>query len=47
MASPIANDYGVLDIPAKFLIGPDGNIITAKASFAEIDAFLAERRTNL
>ena len=47
MASPIANDYGVLDIPAKFLIGPDGNIISAKASFSEIDAFLAERKVSL
>lgn len=47
LASPIANDYGVLDIPAKFLIGPDGNIITAKTSFAEMDAYLSERRINL
>ncbi len=46
MSSPIARDYGVLDIPAKFLIGPDGNIITAKASFAEMDAYLAERKVN-
>lgn len=43
MASPIANDYGVTDLPAKFLIGPDGNIITAKASFSEIDTYLAAR----
>jgi len=47
MASPLANDYGVLDLPSKFLIGPDGNIITSKASFEEIDAFLSKRRVNL
>jgi len=43
MASPIANDYGVTDLPAKFLIDPSGNIITAKASFSEIDSYLAAR----
>ena len=45
LASPIANDYGVTDLPAKFLIGPDGKIITAKSSFEEIDAYLSERRS--
>lgn len=44
MASPIANDYGVTDLPAKFLIDPDGNIVTAKASFEEIDDYLSARR---
>lgn len=44
LASPIANDYGVLDLPAKFLIDPNGNIITAKASFTEIDEYLSSRQ---
>jgi len=47
MASPIANDYGVLDMPAKFLIDPDGNIVTGKATFEEIDSFLEERKIKL
>jgi len=43
MASPIANDYGVTDLPAKFLIDPSGNILKTKASFADIDDYLSAR----
>ncbi|MBT8219126.1 MAG: TlpA family protein disulfide reductase [Bacteroidia bacterium] len=43
MASPIANDYGVTDIPAKFLIDPGGNIVSAKTSFEAIDEYLSDR----
>lgn len=40
LASSLANSYGVTDLPSKFLIGPDGDILLAKASFEEIDAYL-------
>lgn len=42
MMSPIAQSYGVTDIPAKFLVLPDGTIHPAK-SFKEMDAYLASK----
>ena len=41
--SSIANKYGVLEIPSKFLIDPDGNIVLSKASFSEIEHYLEKR----
>ena len=40
MMSPIAQAYGVTDIPAKFLVLPDGTIHAAK-TFQEMDAYLS------
>jgi hypothetical protein len=34
--SPIANKYGVFEIPSKFLIDPNGNVVLTKTSFLEI-----------
>lgn len=41
--SSIANKYGVLEIPSKFLIDPDGNIVLYKTSFSEIEQYLEKR----
>ncbi len=41
--SPIANDYGVKQLPTKFLIGPDRKILSVDLPITEIDRFLAER----
>jgi peroxiredoxin len=41
--SSIANKYGVLEIPSKFLIDPDGNIVLSKTSFLEIEQYLEKR----
>ena len=41
--SSIANKYGVLEIPSKFLIGPNGNIVLSKTSFLEIEQYLEKR----
>ena len=42
----IANKYGVLEIPSKFLIYPDGNIVLSKTSFLEIEQYLEKRLIN-
>ena len=39
--SPIANDYGVKQLPTKFFIGPDRKIIGADMPLAEVEKFLA------
>ena len=44
--SSIANKYGVLEIPSKFLIDPDGNIVLSKTSFLEIEQYLEKRLIN-
>ncbi len=41
--SPLGSMYGVTDIPAKFLIGPDGKIVLAHTKLEEISAYLNER----
>ena len=41
--SSIANKYGVLEIPSKFLIDPIGNIVLSKTSFSEIEQYLEKR----
>ncbi len=40
---PIATQYGVKEIPTKYLINPAGNIIGVNQPVAEIDAFLTEQ----
>lgn len=42
LLSPLAQKYGVTDIPAKFLIEPDGKV-HANLSFEEIDQFLSSK----
>ena len=37
---PIASDYNVTDIPASFLIGPDGKVLAAHSSIAQIQSIL-------
>ncbi|WP_271785462.1 TlpA family protein disulfide reductase [Aquimarina algiphila] len=41
LMSSIARKYGVTEIPAKFLISPEGNIV-GKLSFNEIEKILLE-----
>jgi len=41
--STLANLYGVLEIPSKFLIGPNGNIILSKTTYSEIEQYLDQR----
>ncbi len=41
---PVAQLYGVREIPTKYLIGPQGNVLSVNQSVAEIDAFLAGKR---
>jgi len=43
MLSEIARKYGVSEIPAKFLISPEGEILPSR-SFAEIDDFMSSLR---
>ena len=40
LSSSIANKYGVLDLPSKFLINPDGYIVLSKTTFEEIERYL-------
>ena len=41
--SPIAQLYGVKEIPTKYLLGPGGDIISVNASPAEIASYLREK----
>jgi thiol-disulfide isomerase/thioredoxin len=43
LTNPLALKYGVTDLPSKFLIDTDGNIVSSTMSIAEIDAYLAEQ----
>ena len=40
LASPIARDYGVLNIPSKFIITPEGKLISGM-NFEQMDAYFA------
>lgn len=40
MLSSLAQKYGVTDVPSKFLIGPDGQIIGSNQSYEQIRSFL-------
>jgi len=44
MLSSLAQKYGVKDIPAKYLIGPKGEIIGVNQSYDEIRAFLTSKK---
>ena len=41
--SPIAQEFGVKQVPSKFLLNQDGVIIGVNQSISELDAFLAKR----
>ena len=41
--APIANDFGVKQVPTKFLLSPSGTIISVDKSPEELDAFLGGR----
>ncbi|MBK8562556.1 MAG: TlpA family protein disulfide reductase [Saprospiraceae bacterium] len=41
--SPIANEYGVKQLPTKFLISPERKIIAVDMPLEEVDKYLAER----
>lgn len=43
--SPIANSYGVKQLPTKFLLDADRKIIAVDMPLADVDKFLAERKT--
>ena len=45
--SPLAQKYSVRNIPAKFLIDPEGRILSVNASFDELNAFLASKQKNI
>ncbi len=42
MTSPLALKYNVTNLPSKFLIDPDGNVIGANLSYEELKKVLAE-----
>ncbi len=42
--SPIANEYGVKQLPTKFLIDEKGHIAGVDLSVAEVDSFLERRQ---
>lgn len=44
--SQIASDYGVKEVPTKFLVSPDGQIIGVNQKPEEIAAFLSENLMN-
>lgn len=41
--SPIAKQYGIREIPTKYFIGPDGNIISVNDEFQNIASYLNEK----
>lgn len=47
LMSPLAQKYSVRNIPAKFLIDPEGRILSVNASFDELNAFLASKQKNI
>ena len=44
VTSDIAGDYGVIEVPAKFLIAPDGTLLSVKGSFQEIRKILDSKQ---
>ena len=45
LASPISRAYGVADIPAKFIVTPEGKLISGM-NFEQMDAYLAASIAN-
>lgn len=45
LASPISRAYGVSDIPAKFIVTPEGELISGM-DFAQMDAYLEASLAN-
>lgn len=45
LASPISRAYGVADIPAKFIVTPEGKLISGM-NFEQMDAYLAASLAN-
>ncbi len=43
--SSLAQAYKVTDLPSKFLIDPDGNLLASHASFDEIESILSAKLT--
>ena len=43
MKSSLAKQYGVREIPTKYLVGKDGEIVGVNMSIPEIDQWLSER----
>lgn len=41
--SSLASAYGVTEIPAKFLIDPDGNFISIRPKVSEVDAYMTSK----
>ena len=41
--SPLAKQFGVREIPTKYLLGPDGSILGVNLSFDSIEAILSEK----
>lgn len=44
LTAPLAKKYGVSDVPAKFLIDPQGHIILSNPTNAEIKSYLDKQR---
>ena len=42
--SPIAKQYGVREIPTKFLLGPDGQILGVNQSFEVLQQYLGSKQ---
>lgn len=40
--SPIANSYGIKEVPTKYLLNPAGEIIAVNQSFDEMEAYLQQ-----
>lgn len=41
--APIANQFGVKELPSKFLLGPDGNILLVNPSLEALDHYLSDQ----
>lgn len=45
--NPLVKAYDIREIPAKFLIGPDGRIVASNLEMTEIDKILQSRQADL
>ena len=43
--SPIAKAYGIVEIPTKYFIGPDGNILLVNPAISEISDYLQKQQS--